>query len=92
MRIQKTEKHQIELSKEAGSTVYVQSWGKMVDLDFTDTDKDGVRHELEIKMSVDQARNVVEELVKDLAAYDKRLAEEAAEAAEAADAAESSDK
>ena len=80
MEIKKTENLNVTLSNAATGSTYVHSYGKQVDFDFCDTGSDGVQHNVEIKMPLALARELAEELVNDIAAYDKTQAEQKAEA------------
>jgi uncharacterized protein involved in type VI secretion and phage assembly len=80
MEIKQTENLNVELSKFATASTYVHGWGETVDFDFTDTGSDGVQHNVEVKVPLELARNLAEELVNDIAAYDKTQAEKKAEA------------
>ena len=80
MEIKKTENLNVTLSKNANAGVYVHGWGEMVDFDFTDTGSEDVQHNVEVKMPLELARILSEELVSDIAAYDKSQAEKKAEA------------
>ena len=86
MEIKKTENLNVTLSKNANAGVYVHGWGEMVDFDFSDLGVGDLQHNVEIKMPLELARILAEELVSDIAAYDKsqadKKAEEAAEEAE----------
>jgi hypothetical protein len=78
MKIKKTENLNVELSKEASSSTYVHSYGKQVDLDFCDTG-DGVQHNIEVKIPLALARELLAELADDIATYDRKQAEQKAE-------------
>ena len=80
MEIKKTENLNVTLSKNANAGVYVHGWGEMVDFDFTDLGVADLQHNVEIKMPLELARILSEELVSDIAAYDKSQAEKKAEA------------
>ena len=80
MEIKKTENLNVTLSKKANAGIYVQGWGEMVDFDFTDTDDNGVTHNVEVKVPLELARSLAEELTTDLASYDKSQEEKKAEA------------
>ncbi len=80
MEIKKTENLNVTLSKNANAGIYVHGWGEMVDFDFTDTGIGDLQHNVEVKMPLELARILSEELVSDIAAYDKSQAEKKAEA------------
>ena len=80
MEIKKTENLNVTLSKNANAGVYVHGWGEMVDFDFTDTGIGDLQHNVEVKMPLELARILADELVSDIAAYDKSQAEKKAEA------------
>jgi len=80
MEIKKTENLNVTLSKSANAGVYVHGWGEMVDFDFSDTGIGDLQHNVEIKMPLELARILSEELVSDIAAYDKSQADKKAEA------------
>ena len=80
MEIKKTENLNVTLSKNANGGIYVHGWGEMVDFDFTDTGIGDLQHNVEVKMPLELARILSEELVSDIAAYDKSQAEKKAEA------------
>ena len=86
MEIKKTENLNVTLSKNANAGVYVHGWGEMVDFDFSDLGIGDLQHNVEIKMPLELARILADELVADIAAYDKQEANKKAEAeAEAAE-------
>ena len=85
MLMKKTENLSVTLSKKANAGIYVQGWGEMVDFDFTDTDDNGVTHNVEVKVPLELARTLAEELTSDLAAYDKSQTDKKAEEAEEAE-------
>jgi hypothetical protein len=76
MEIKKTENMNVTLSNLATGSTYVHSYGKQVDFDFCDTGSDGVQHNVEIKIPLALARELAEELVNDIAAYDEKQAEQ----------------
>ena len=79
MEIKKTENLNVTLSKNANAGIYVHGWGEMVDFDFADLGVGDLQHNVEIKMPLELARTLAEELVSDIAAYDKSQAEKKAE-------------
>ena len=80
MEIKKTENLNVTLSKSANAGVYVHGWGEMVDFDFADTGFGELQHNVEIKMPLELARILSEELVSDIDAYAKSQADKKAEA------------
>ena len=76
MEIKKTENLNVTLSNLATGSTYVHGYGKQVDFDFCDTGSDGVQHNVEIKIPLAMARELAEELVNDIAAYDEKQAEQ----------------
>ena len=83
MEIKKTENLNVTLSENANAGVYVHGWGETVDFDFADLGVGDLQHNVEIKMPLELARELAEELVNDIAAYDKSQADKKAEADEA---------
>jgi len=82
----------VGLSKSAEGSVYCNNYSGNLDLDFVDFDTAGIRHEVELKLPLELARNMLSDLTEALAAFDKRQAEKEAEKkaeaeAEAAEAA-----
>ena len=80
MEIKKTENLNVTLCNTANAGVYVHGWGEMVDFDFADTGVGDLQHNVEIKMPLALARELAEELVNDIAAYDKSQADKKADA------------
>ncbi len=81
MEIKKTENLSVTLSKNANAGVYVHGWGETVDFDFADLGVGDLQHNVEVKMPLALARELAEELVSDIAAYDKSQADKKAEEA-----------
>ena len=89
MEIKRSGKTVVELTKASDMSVYLHSWGAKVDLDFSETDAEGVRQEIEISVPLESARLIAEELKAMIAKHDEKEAAKKAEAeAEAAAEAE----
>ena len=69
----------VGLSKSAEGSVYCNNYSGNLDLDFLDFDTAGIRHEVELKLPLELARNMLSDLTEALAAFDKRQAEKNAE-------------
>jgi len=75
-----THQQEITLSTEAKTSVFISEYAKTVQITLRDKDKRNETHVIELEISLDIARNLVCELVTDLAEYDERKAKEAEEA------------
>ena len=84
MEIKKSETIKADLSKDTRTGVYVCRWNDSAQLEIGDYGSNGIWHELELTMPLSVARSLSEELVEDIAEYDRKVAEEAAKEAEEA--------
>jgi|TARA_R110000824_G_scaffold355249_1_gene542399 hypothetical protein len=79
MEIERTNATVMKFTGGVYSNCYVSSYAKSVEIDFSESDSDGVGQKIELHMPIEKARSLAEELVQDLESYDKQVAEQKAE-------------
>tara|TARA_Y100000361_G_C11130994_1_gene328912 strand:- start:655 stop:927 length:273 start_codon:yes stop_codon:yes gene_type:complete len=77
MKIQKSEKFNIEYGSDVYINTYVSSWGGNVEVKLNGYQSGGDEHSLVIQLPLDKARALSKELSQDLENYDKEQAEKA---------------
>ena len=86
MEMKKTATTAITLGDKATAGIYVCRWNNgAVQVELGDYDSYGVWQKFEIELPNELARSMVEELVEDLKAYDKKMEEERLEEERVAD-------
>ena len=78
-----THQQEIELGKDARTSVYISDYNDAVQITLRDKDKRDETHVIEIEIPLDIARSLICELVTDLAGYDEKREKEAKEVDEA---------
>lgn len=77
MKIQKSEKLNVEYGSDVYINTYVSSWGGNVEVKLNSYQSGGDEHSLVIQLPLDKARALSKELIQDLENYDKEQAEKA---------------
>ena len=86
MEIKRTNATVMKFTGGVYSNCYVSSYAKSVEIDFSESDSDGVDQKIELHMPIEKARSLAKELAQDLESYDKQVAEQKAKAEAKAEA------
>ena len=71
-----THQQEITLGKEARTSVFVSEYSESVQITLRDKDKHDETHVIELDIPLEIARNLICELVPDLAEHDEKKAQE----------------
>ena len=81
MEISRSNSSVMKFTEGMYSNCYVSTYSKSVEIDFSESDSDGVHQKFELHMPIEKARSLAKELAQDLENYDQELAERAEEKA-----------
>tara|TARA_R100000656_G_scaffold19003_1_gene17435 strand:- start:332 stop:607 length:276 start_codon:yes stop_codon:yes gene_type:complete len=82
MKETRTAKSNYALSSEASKSCFVSSYSKTLEITLNDYDKNGVYVTLEVELPIELARNLCDEMTRDIVEFDDEMIKKAQAEAE----------